>query len=260
MRARFAVVFMLYAVNGIFTACRTVDDFERLCIRIFKRYVEVNAVRIRGHSAAVGQIEHSVAAVEQVGNGAFELYEVAFHKFAHIEIGNLIYGERDSKYGDCAQVDDQRIFAYSYGYCRALLDYKAVSVDNFAVARSAEGYAVGEGDLHHKAAFIDVCFIKRRINTQVRLYNGLAFRSDGPGKFVAEVFGNVVGQERSDYLGYVVGALFEVDIQFRLNGKSVGENGCNAFDEVSSVHQRKFLVIADFSRNRGRTFRSLQGY
>ena len=257
MRARFAVVFMLYAVNGLFTACRTVDDFERLCIRIFKHYLEVNAVRIRGHSAAVGQIEHSVAAVEQVGNGAFELYEVAFHKLAHIEFANLIYGERDSEYGDCAQVDDQRIFAYSYGYCRALLDYKAVSVDNFAVARSAEGYAFGEGYLHHEAAVIDVCFIKRRINAQVRLYNGLAFRSDGPGKLVAEVFGNVVGQERSDYLGYVVGALFEVDIQFRLNGKSVGENGSNAFDEVSSVHQRKILVIAV---NLGRAFRSLQSY
>ena len=261
MRIRFGVIAMLYAVNGLFNAFRTVDGFKSHTVAdIFKRYIEVNAVRISGHTAAVGQIEHSVAAVEQVGNGAFELYEVAFHKLAHIEIGNLIYGERDSEYGDCAQVDNQRIFAYGYGYCRALLNYKAVSVDNRSVGLSAEGYAVGEGYLHHKAAVIDVFFVQSRINAQVRLYNGLAFRSDGPGKFVTEVFGNVVGQERSDYLGYVVGALFEVDIQFRLNGKSVGENGSNAFDEVSSVHQRKFLVIADFSRNRGRAFRSLQGY
>ena len=255
------VVIMVYARNRGFAVFCAVDSVESHTVAdIVERHGEVHAVRICGNITAFGQVEHSVAVVEQVGNGAFELYEVAFHKLAHIEFANLIYGERDSEYGDCAQVDDQRIFAYSYGYCRALLDYKAVSVDNFAVARSAEGYAVGEGDLHHKAAFIDVCFIKRRINTQVRLYNGLAFRSDGPGKFVAEVFRNVVGQERSDYLGYVVGARFEVDIQFRLNGKSVGENGCNAFDEVSSVHQRKFLVIADFSRNRGRAFRSLQGY
>ena len=235
-----------------FTALRAVDNVEfHIVADIVERYFKVYFffIRTHGHVALIGQIKHTVAVVIHIRNGAFKLHKVAFHKLAHIEVVNFIYGERYSQNGYRAQIHDQRVFADRYGYRSALLDYKAVARYHIAVAFAAEGYAIGEGYLNHKAAVVDVLFVQSGVYAQIHLY----FRgagacgagvADRPNKLIAQIFQNVFGQEGSDYLNHVVVAAFKAYLQSRLHGKSVGENGRNAFHKVGAVKQAYLLVLS----------------
>ena len=246
-----------------FTALRAVDNVEFHIVAdidIVERYFKVYFfIRTHGHLALIGQIKHTVAVVIHIRNGAFKLHEVAFHKLAHFEVVHFIYGELNAEYGDRAEVDHEDIFTHRDGDRRALLDHKAVARNNSVLARTAEGYAVREGELNHKAAVVDICLVECGIYAQVEGYFRRARFAHFPDEFVTQIFGYVIGQERSDDFRNVIVAAFEGDIQFCFYRKSAREDGSHAFYQAGAVEQIYLPVIARFSADGGYTLRGSKG-
>ena len=216
-----------------------IDGFKlHIVADIVKGDGEVHAALVCGNFAFLFEITHTVVIVIHIGNSVFKLSEIAHNKAGKIEVLHLVNGQRDTQNGDGAEVNHQRVFTDRYGDGGVLFDDKAVARHHIAGLGSVggEGHALGEGNAHHKAAVRQIFFVKGGVNAQRCRYLGAnAVAAHRPGEAVAQVFGDVVGQEGSDYLGDVVCARLHVYGQIGFQGNAVGKYAYHAFRKPGAI-------------------------